>query len=134
MLGLPASVGVPLWGAALFFCAIAASGLALHAYRLMRAGRRRRAGLVEPESGWYRAAAHVSEGGRYVCAAVREGGAIVEIWDSRRPDDPLPPPRDARPFAAREPEKPIAEAISRGLSRPDAEGLVLRTIGSAEGT
>lgn len=134
MTGLNATVGVPLWGAALFFGAVVALGLAVQGARLWRAERRRRAGLVEGESGWYRAAAHAAEASRYVCAAVREGGAIVEVWGARSPDEPLPPPRDARPFATRDREKPIEEAISLGLSRSDAEELLRRVVSSAEGT
>lgn len=134
MAGLSATVGVPLWGAALFFGAVAVVGLAIQGGRLWRAERRRKAGLVGGESGWYRAAAHAADSSRYVCAAVREGGAIVEVWGAGSPDEPLPPPRDARPFAARDREKPIDEAISLGLSRSEAEELLRRVVSSAEGT
>ncbi|MGI9538583.1 MAG: hypothetical protein ACR2N6_00365, partial [Miltoncostaeaceae bacterium] len=129
-----ATVGVPLWGAALFFGAVALLALAAHGIRARRAERRRTAGVVDGESGWHRASAHVAESTRYVCAAVRTGGAIVEIWGAEHPDAPLPPPRDARPFATRKLEKPIDEAISLGLTEPDAEELVRRVVSSAEGT
>ena len=129
---LVSSVGVPLAAAAVFFVVVAVAAVLVHLIRSGRQARRRREGLLVDEDGWVRSAAPIAgEGARYACAAMRKRGAVIEIWGADDPAAALPPPRDARPFAAEEPEKPVGAAIELGLDQRAAKGLVERVLRSA---